>query len=470
MITTYIAILLLVIFFSFFIKVKFLRQKKSNPDDVSEYTSDITNDGISSLDLSLLKQMKLHFFRFADLALVEKRPFSVVMIGPDKNANNNLLSSSGDSVNSYTFDNTNYNSKSTNYSISSAEKCYNICKDDPMGQCNAWKYSSNECSKYTLNEKPGFTSVNNENTYGYIRRSPDNWAIKDESGLPSSKKFFKATAKLVNKMGGAPRVLGGRSDRILANENVTYCYRDEPISGDSDDLIKKYREVKAEAIKDLEKVCEYFMFMGNNTLANSIQYIEYAVLCSEILAEFKNPNGSDIFPIDYVGNTGGVNGDCDDTEGLFTEEFCEIIKVAYKFYHDFSKSREEVHELFFNDELNLDNNDYITRDELINYIYKKLIADPDETAGNCEEILEQVKEDVGAIFAIVDSNKDDKISFTEFETDYYQNIMNNKPIRPERRCNGNTEYSYQNDSGDLYNPDADVQFNSDLVNDILNPN
>lgn len=463
MITTFIAILLLVIFFSFFLKVKFVRQKKKNLDDVSEFSSDITNDGVSSLDISLLKQMKLHFFRFADLVLLEKRPFSAVSINDaDETANNNLLSSNGDNTTSYNFEQ-NYSTKTLDSNVENPQVCYELCNGDPTGQCNAWKYSNNnECSRYIINNKPNLSNPDGS-TYGYIRRSPDHWAIKDESGLPSSKDFFKSTAKLVTKLGGAPRLLKSRSERILANENVQYCYRDNPISGENDNLILKFREVKAEAMKDLEKVCDYFLFMGNNGLANSAQYIEYAVLCTNILAEFKNGDGSDIFPTEFIG-ANQAYGDCNNADGIFTDEFCEVIKVAFKFFHDYSISRDVLTELFFNEELNTDYDGFVTKDELFNYIYNLRIQDQGEQ--DCEEVRNQVKDEVQHLFEIADENKDNKISFSEFESAYYKNIMNNKPTRPEKQCNGNTEWSYNQDASN-YNPTSDRKFDINQTNNLF---
>ena len=44
--------------------------------------------------------------------------------------------------------------------------------------------------------------------------------------------------------------------------------------------------------------------------------------------------------------------------------------------------------------------------------------------------------------------------------------MKNKPIRPERKCDGNTEWSYFRGS-EIYNPDADRQFNINDTNNIF---
>ena len=496
MITTFIAFLLLIIFFAYFIRIKFTSVKKKSLDDVSDSKSqdeDITNDNISPLNIARLKQIKLAFFAFADFVLIEKRPFTVDLKIKDQLeidvqdallVQNDLLSSQGSQeyIAQSTFDNDASVKTSTFSNIVTPDKCYDKCKHDPLGKCNLWTFTSssdggqtsNKCTNEVITQLPVVSKKSDGESFnsGYIRRSKDLWAIKDESGLPTNKEFFKSIASLVIKLGGAPRTLRERASNVLSNYNVKYCYRKEPLTSLDDSILKKYIETKEDCIKEFENVCQYFFFMDENDLSDSPEFIEYAVLCARILSPFKSETGKVIFPNKHS------SPKCDKNE-VFSEEFCEEVVMIYLFFITYSEQKESLREIFYNNDVNVDYDGFLSKDELINYMYKNAVvqkatenpnlnfADKEKMYGeDCKELLEKVTREVNRIFFVADKNNDGKLSFSEFEESYQDMILKNKPSRPKKHCKEKSMWSYEIDSAE-YDPNTALIFDEEKEVRIL---
>ena len=409
--TTYIAIIILVFFFSFFIKIKFASTKKRSVDNVNDdYISENT---MPSSDLARLNEMKFAYLHFANFVLLEKRPFSEKL--PDNNADDMLITSTGDSSNKYDF--SDKSDRETTFSGKTRQECYNLCNDDSLGVCNAWTFTTDgQCVNYRLTNRPSIINGSDDKTYGYIRRSADDWAITDLSELPTSKTFFKETAKIVNSFANAPSELKTRASHVASNESIPYCYRTEPtdISGGGNEY-QKYKDERKEAIETFEKVAEYFLFMGNNNIANNVEFIQYAVGCTKILNEFYIKNNNNSF---------GGFGD------LFSTNFFEMVQQAFHFFLDYSNLSDSMYDVFYETDRQSNEDGFITRKELFDYLYNK----ESNEGGDCREIEEQISERVNDIFNNVDLDGDGKISLAEFEYYSTRNILVNTFPKSNQIC------------------------------------
>lgn len=403
--TTYIAIIILVFFFSFFIKIKFASTKKRSVDDVNDYISENT---MPSSDLARLNEMKFAYLHFANFVLLEKRPFSEKL--PD-NADNMLITSTGDSSNKYDF--SDKSDRETTFSGKTKQECYNLCNDDSLGVCNAWTFTTDDqCVNYRLTNRPNiYGNGSDGKTYGYIRRSADDWAIKDLSELPTTKTFFKETAKIVNSFANAPSELKTRASHVASNESIPYCYRTEPTVNTNDgNEYQKYVDERTEAIETFEKVAEYFLFMGNNNIADNLEFIQYAVGCTKILNEFYKKNNNNSF------------GD------LFSTNFFGMVKNAFHFFLDYSNLSDSIYDVFY-EQSNGDG--FITSKGLFDYLYNE---NSSKEGVDCKEIEEEISQTVNDIFNNVDLDGDGKISLAEFEYYSTRNILENQPTKPELQC------------------------------------
>tara|TARA_Y100000389_G_scaffold171916_2_gene179911 strand:+ start:45 stop:1433 length:1389 start_codon:yes stop_codon:yes gene_type:complete len=451
MLLTIIAVILLVAFFSYFVKVRFVFNKQKNPDDVLG-ADDSNNMEVSTVDEAMLQNIKNQFYIFANFALLQKRPFTQIDISEPK-SNNNLITNIGDNENEYNF-NAVSNSKNTT-SVYSKEQCYDSCNNDEMGICNAWEYDSESktCNKYQIQQRPqGKVNTNENVSYGFIRRSPDMWAIKDESGLPDSKKFFHSVARMVVQLNDAPRELKNRAESVLNATHVKYCYMDTPLDSVEDPLLESYIQSRNEAMSSLEKACDYFMFIGNNVLADNLEYVDHAVNCARILSQFKTSSGSFIFA-----DSGCTSND------LFASEFCPKMIKSFQFLNSYGELADTLKDVFYNSDLDTDYDGFITKDELVNYLYTKQIT----STSNCADLMESIKADVERIFQIGDLNADGKLSYSEFEYAFMSKIMEQKPMRPEKMCStGETVWNYDESSAN-YDERTNRELQKNLVNNVI---
>lgn len=398
--TTYIAIIILIIFFSFFIKVKFT----STSTKPSQHTigDTLENNDIppASSDIARLNEMKYAFLHFANFVLLEKRPF---LENVPVDLDNMLLETE---------------SKTIVSDVSTQQQCEDLCVNDRFGQCNGWTFNSNS-NECTNSKVTGIKNNNNpdENLkQGFVRRSGDNWAIDDISKLPTTNKLFKETAKLVLLFGGAPSELTQRANNVISNMNVSYCYRDEPFSGEDDYKYITYVKQRKDAIAAFENICIYFLYIGDNHIANNKKFVQYAVACTRILGELN------IF------------------SDIFSETFSEIIEEGFSFFNEYTGVSDNIYDMFYNSDIETENDGYITKNELFDYLYKKAMVD----STDCDALKEDIKKQVDEIFAKADDNEDGKISFSEFEYAMTEDLLKRAPHKPVQKCSGDITYETTN--------------------------
>lgn len=439
--TTYISIIILIIFFSFFIKVKFSTTTKRSPDDVSDLSGNYVFNDITSSDVARFNEMKFAYHHFANFVLLEKRPFEERNFSGEQTTNM-LITSEGDKTKNYQFKNP---SSVTTIQDSSKSACYDMCSNDPYGACNAWKFDENQtCNLYKrLTEPPIPDSQKSDNVYyGYIRRAGDEWALNDLSELPNSKTFFKETAKLVSEFGGAPLELTTRADNIIGNDTIPYCYRTEPTEDkDAGSEYQKYIDERTSVFESFEKVCEYFLFMGNNNIANNVEFIRYAVGCTKILNEFYEQNNNNSFGT------------------LFTDGFYAYIQKAFFYFLDYSTLSDTMYELFYEADIMKEHDGYVTKQELYDFLKKGADSSAYE---DCTEFEEELEKKVDNIFISYDLNNDGKLSFSEFEYGAANGVLENQPTKPELVCPGGNapEFDYAGTAN--YTRNTMGTFNDDI--------
>ena len=255
-----IAVIVLVLFFSYFLKIKInVSDKKEKKDDKND-----EEKLPSSSSQARYEESRYAFLKFAEFVLLKKRPFGLNNMDDDAKG-----TISGDSRG--------------NQGAGSSGGCRNICLNDP--ECNAWQYSSNEgkCQKYNINRREQIKTTNSGDNIGYIFRPKDSdWAVQDLSGLPTEAKFFKAVANTVLRLNCKIEKLRNKAIQVMSTSNVKYCYEKEVTSGNPDDYLRE----RDDAISLLEDATQFFIFSGDN--AEFPEQIECSLYFSIIVDNIKN--------------------------------------------------------------------------------------------------------------------------------------------------------------------------------------
>ena len=257
-----IAVIVLVLFFSYFLKIKI------NVGDKNEKKDDkIEEEKLpSSSSQARYEESRYAFLKFAEFVLLKKRPFGLNTIEPDDDVKGTI---SGDSRG--------------NQGAGSSGGCKNICLNDP--ECNAWQYSPNEgkCQKYNIKNREQIKTTSSGDNIGYIFRPKDtDWAVQDLSGLPTEAKFFKAVANTVLRLNCKIEKLRNKATQVMSTSNVRYCYEKEVTSGNPD----KYLRERDDAISLLEDATKFFIFSGDS--AEFPEQMECSLYFSIIVDNIKN--------------------------------------------------------------------------------------------------------------------------------------------------------------------------------------
>ncbi len=257
------AIIALVLFISYFIKIKVnLGEEQENRDDVSKEDTPI------SVAIANYEQNKAVFISFAQFFLMSKRPYGY------KNGIETLSNTKGTISGGV---------DRGKEGAGSSQGCNTICLNDPS--CNAWEYSEGECKKYTISD-PGHINITdltgtsgNGSNIGYIFRpqTDTSWAVSDLSGLPTNHDVFKAIADTVLKLNCREKDLLQRASIVAASVNVKYCYETELTTGNLSD---EYITERDKAIQNLEDAAKYFIFTGDSgEYPNKTKYsLSFAIL------------------------------------------------------------------------------------------------------------------------------------------------------------------------------------------------
>ena len=255
-----IAVIVLVLFFSYFLKIKI------NVSDKNEKKIDKNEEEKlpSSSSQARYEESRYAFLKFAEFVLLKKRPFGLNTIDDDAKG-----TISGDSRG--------------NQGAGSSGGCKNICLNDP--ECNAWQYSPNEgkCQKYNIKNREQIATKSSGDNIGYIFRPKDtDWAVQDLSGLPTEAKFFKAVANTVLRLNCKIEKLRNKAIQIMSTSNIKYCYEKEVTSGNPDDYLRE----RDDAISLLEDATKFFIFSGDNS--EFPEQIECSLYFSIMIDDIKN--------------------------------------------------------------------------------------------------------------------------------------------------------------------------------------
>ena len=255
-----IAVIVLVLFFSYFLKIKInVGDKKEKNDDKND-----KEKLPSSSSQARYEESRYAFLKFAEFVLLKKRPFGLNSM--DDNSKGTI---SGDSRG--------------NQAAGSSGGCKNICLNDP--ECNAWQYSSNDgkCEKYNIQNREQIKFSDSGDNIGYIFRPKDSdWAVQDLSGLPTKANFFKAVANTVLRLNCKIEKLRNKATQVMSTSNVRYCYEKEVTSGSPDEYLRE----RDEAISLLEDATKFFIFSGDTK--EYPEQIECSLYFSIIVENMKN--------------------------------------------------------------------------------------------------------------------------------------------------------------------------------------
>jgi len=239
-----IAVIVLVLFFSYFLKIKtnvsYENEKKIDKIEEEKLPS--------SVNQARYEESRYAFLKFAEFVLLKKRPFGFISELPGDDDVKGRISGG--------------NLRGEQEGVTSYDNCKSICLDDPL--CNAWQYDTDQkCNKYKINSSTNIIQEEGSaNNIGYIFRPSDsNWAVQDLSGLPISAEFFKAVANTVLTLNCKIEKLRNKASQVISTSNIRYCYETEV---SSDGASAAYISARKEAISSLEHATKFFIFSGEN--------------------------------------------------------------------------------------------------------------------------------------------------------------------------------------------------------------
>ncbi len=392
MLLTIVAIIILFSLTSYFVKIK-LDIGSSNIDNTKSYidTEELPESSDKIVTLAKFKESRYAFLHFAEFALLVKRPYGM----------NPNLPSGNDEETFGRIDGGTDLGQSTDSSTTTPVGCSSICTNDPT--CNAWELGNGSCKRYNIGEGNFKKDDTSSNRIGYIFRGKDSWAVRDLSGLPQEKLFFKNIAKMVLKLKCKVPELRSRAVNVIGNSDVKYCY-DNQLSPDG--ASEEYLNKRDRAISNLEDSIAFFIFTGDS--GNYPDKIELSLLFAKLAHELKNSENP---PFKDDHRKYAIYGDGGDVQGAV-----DALLASWEPYI-------LVRTWFEN---NFDNvgTGYITRDDLAEF-YRQAIA-----TGNTIELdgtplegfglddnqcmtEQQILDRVHNFFSKYDTNQDGKITLTE---------------------------------------------------------
>lgn len=395
MLLTIVAIIILFSLTSYFVKIK-LNIGSSNIDNVKSFidTEQLPESSDEIVSLAKFKESRYAFLHFAEFALLVKRPYGM----------NPNLPSGNDEETFGRIDGGTDLGQSTDTAAQEPAGCSSICTNDPT--CNAWELGGGFCKRWNISQEAHFIITENQSDkkIGYIFRGQDSWAVKDLSGLPQEKDFFKNIAKMVLQLKCKVPELRSRAVNVIGNSNVKYCYDNQLSPGG--DASQEYLDKRDRAISKLEDSIAFFIFTGDS--GNYPDKIELSLLFARLASDLKNGE-TELFNDDH--RRIAIYGDGGDVQGA--------VDVLLASWNDYDMVR-----TWF--ENNFDNvgTGYITRDDLAEF-YRQAIA-----TGNTIELdgtplegfglddnqcmtEQQILDIVDDFFEKYDTNQDGKITLTE---------------------------------------------------------
>ena len=395
---TIVALILLFCLASYFIRIK-IDTGSSNIDNVKSYidTEELPESSDKLVTLAKYKESRYAFLHFAEFSLLIKRPYGMNPNLPQGNDEETFGRIDGGTDLGH----------STDSSTTTPVGCSSISTNDPT--CNAWELGDGSCKRYNIGEG-NFKKDNTSNhRIGYIFRGRDSWAVKDLSGLPQEKQFFKNIAKMVIKLKCKVPELRSRAVNVIGNSDVKYCYDSElSPDGASEDYVNQ----RDRAITNLENAIAFFIFTGDS--GNYPNKIELSMLFAKLALELKDsenpPFKDDHRKIAVYGDGGNSQG----AVNALLASWEPYILLTTWFENNFDNA----------------NTGYITRDDLANF-YRQAVATgadiildgtPLEGFGlDDNECMteQQILDRVHNFFSKYDLNQDGKVTLTELlESDH----------------------------------------------------
>tara|TARA_B100001113_G_scaffold352982_1_gene355897 strand:+ start:4710 stop:5909 length:1200 start_codon:yes stop_codon:yes gene_type:complete len=379
MLLAVIAIVSLIIFFSYFVKINLrFPSKYDNLKKKQKVEEEIEPESAS---IAVYKQMRYQFLNFAKFFLLVKRPYGLqpdvdLEMGETGNINGKARGEQG---------------------AGNPEGCRHVCSSDPT--CNAWKYDSidGKCKKYKIDDR-GDVTINDDGSdqIGYVFRAKDKWAVEDLSNLPADKESFKAIADMVLKLNCKMPELRKRASRVISSPNVRYCFEKELTT---DGLTQEYILARDEAVKSLETSMQFFIFSGDS---GDFQHKEeFSLLMAKVYTKMSDK-------INLFEDNAHLSSAID----VASSELMEF----YQFYN--------LVKTYFAHNLDKNQNSVITRDELLE-VYKDMMLSGENLDGEIFDdgdlmfnedtcfSLDSVREMVDKFFEKFDMNRDGVISLHE---------------------------------------------------------
>ena len=319
MLLTIIAVISLIFFASYFVKIKINKPKRSPRVGGTFVKAEEIMP--PSSDLALYAEKRYEFFSFAEFFLMYKRPYGLVGDVDIKFGEKGSITGSSRG----------------GQGSGGPEGCRAICTNDPS--CNAWQFESADgvCKKFNVN-KEGEVEKNDEDSdeIGYIFRPEDSWAVDDLSGLPQDKETFQTVANFVVQLNCKDAELQKRASNVLVNSNVKYCFEKELTQ---DGLLpEEYSNAMEEAMKKLENSLAFFIFSGDT--GDFPNKAEFSLLAAKIFLSLQDY----LFDFDTYGKKATL----------------EASNQLISFYDDYYLLK-----TYFQTNLDLDNSNNITKDELV---------------------------------------------------------------------------------------------------------
>lgn len=272
-----IAVIVLVLFFSYFLKIK-----TNVGYEIEKKIDKIEEEKLpSSVIQAQYEQSRYAFLKFAEFVLLKKRPFGFKNELHDDDVKGTISGATDIGIQT---------------SVLSRDGCKTACLDDPL--CNAWKYSPDQsCHKYQIDDDNQYKKEESSTDYiGYIFRPSDsNWAVQDLSKLPTSADFFRAVANTVLALNCKIEKLRNKASQVISASSVRYCYETEVSSNSTES--EEYKSARDEAISSLEHATKFFIFSGENDFSSDPDIFtkqkECSLYFSKIVDEMTSMNNSD---------------------------------------------------------------------------------------------------------------------------------------------------------------------------------
>lgn len=374
MLVILIAVILLILFFSYFVRISF------GPKDTSITTDETTTEQEKTELEYLTEQAKYKSLEaFAQFALLKPRPYKI-----DGEFDDELLDRQGMEYRKFDSGTSTLQSIDINENNWKPEQCYDACEMNYS--CTGWELKQNTkdqtCKLYELDNPK--TGKSDNKTSGIIQRKSTNWLYDDLSRMPDDAVFFESVAKIVKIIKMSNSELNERADTILSNSlNIKYCFESDvtqqsKLDGKELSEDHEYRKMRELVLNIFEDAAGFFLFKSQMTKQNVALLLELLI----IIGSLKD-------------------------EGILSSKFTCKYEKAEKKFKNIAETYQDLQAKF--DGFDVNASQAISLEEWIDA--KKSSDDwDDETCENQTELVEKYTTE----FAEIDTDGDGFITFQEY--------------------------------------------------------